>query len=260
MVMGNHEFNALCWATPAGPGSNGYLRPHSDENRARHGEFLALSPAVRQRHLAWFMSLPLWLDMGGLRVVHACWHEPSIAFVRSALRSDRFTSADQLAEASNEGSGLYEAVEVLVKGPEIDLARFGAGPFLDKDNHVRHSTRVRWWDDTAKTLADATVLPSHPRTPQGRPFVLPDRPVPASDLYLYQEAPPVVYGHYSHEGEPHKKEDWTARTACVDFSAVKGGTLVAYRWSGETDIDPANFHPHGPDVVASTPSNAAPDT
>ena len=26
----------------------------------------------------WFRTLPLWLDLGGLRVVHACWHQPSM--------------------------------------------------------------------------------------------------------------------------------------------------------------------------------------
>ena len=26
------------------------------------------------------------------------------------------------------------------------------------------------------------------------------------------------------------------KAACVDFSAVRGGPLVAYRWSGETEL------------------------
>ncbi|MGV0715875.1 hypothetical protein ABQE93_10755 [Mycolicibacterium sp. XJ662] len=31
--------------------------------------------------------------------------------------------------------------------------------------------------------------------------------------------------------------------ACVDFSAVKGGTLTAYRWSGEEQIRGENYVP-----------------
>ena len=31
------------------------------------------------------------------------------------------------------------------------------------------------------------------------------------------------------------------QTACVDYSAGAGGPLVAYRWSGETELDDANF-------------------
>jgi hypothetical protein len=30
-------------------------------------------------------------------------------------------------------------------------------------------------------------------------------------------------------------------TACLDFSAVKGGPLVAYRWEGETEVSPHKF-------------------
>ena len=37
-VLGNHEFNAIGWATPDGNG--GFLRPHSEKNRHQHKEFL----------------------------------------------------------------------------------------------------------------------------------------------------------------------------------------------------------------------------
>ena len=35
--------------------------------------------------------------------------------------------------------------------------------------------------------------------------------------------------------------DFTDRTACVDFSAIKTGSLVAYRWSGESEIDEEHY-------------------
>ena len=41
---------------------------------------------------------------------------------------------------------------------------------------------------------------------------------------------------------PH--EDWTDYTACVDFSAVNGGTMVAYRLSGKRRIQRMCYHPH----------------
>ena len=37
-VLGNHEFNAIGWATPNGDG--GFLRKHSDKNASQHAEFL----------------------------------------------------------------------------------------------------------------------------------------------------------------------------------------------------------------------------
>lgn len=37
-IMGNHEYNAICFHTPDGNG--GYLRPHTDKNRKQHRAFL----------------------------------------------------------------------------------------------------------------------------------------------------------------------------------------------------------------------------
>jgi hypothetical protein len=60
---------------------------------------------------------------------------------------------------------------------------------------------------------------------------------------------PVIYGHYwrrwAPPGQPHQPAegvDWTSDTACVDFSAVRNGPLVACRWStGDTKISPDNY-------------------
>ncbi len=38
-VMGNHEFNAIAYATQCHEGE-GYLRPHSDKNKKQHETFL----------------------------------------------------------------------------------------------------------------------------------------------------------------------------------------------------------------------------
>ena len=46
----------------------------------------------------------------------------------------------------------------------------------------------------------------------------------------------MFYGHHWRRGRPRRGVDFTERTACVDFSAVKAGTLVAYRWDGESEI------------------------
>jgi hypothetical protein len=249
IVMGNHEFNALCYATEH---DGAYLRPHTPKNDRQHEAFRALRKADRWRFLDWFMSFPLWIDLDGLRVVHACWHEESIEVARTALAGNRFNTIDQLVEASTNGTELFDAIEVLLKGPEIDLLRrFGLPSFRDKDGHLRQGARVKWWNSTAKNLRDATVLPPAATTEDDRPYHLPIDPVDPSDLYLYRDAIPVVYGHYWREGKPREKEDWTSHTACVDFSAVKGGTLIAYRWSGEAVINLRNYYPHGLDIVSS---------
>lgn len=147
---------------------------------------------------------------------------------------------------------------MVLKGPELDLdhEQYRAPAFRDKDGHVRTSARIRWWNSGAQKLADLAEIPRGAKGEDHHDYRgLPDRRLRVEDqAYAYSGAQLVFYGHYWREGVPHKLEDWTARTACVDFSAVKGGTLVAYRWDGEKEIDPGHFHPHGPDLVRSTPS------
>ena len=41
-------------------------------------------------------------------------------------------------------------------------------------------------------------------------------------------------------------------TACVDFSAVNGGAMTAYRWTGETRIQPGNYVSVGAPFLKST--------
>ena len=80
--------------------------------------------------------------------MHACWHQPSIDRIREIIGGSRFTSPDQLVQAarkSEQPDPLYRAVDAVLKGPELRLARYGAPPFMDKDAHVRKDARVRWW-------------------------------------------------------------------------------------------------------------------
>ena len=74
--MGNHEFNAIAYATEHPTNRGQFLRGHSGKNHAQHAAFLAqVTGTDREHYLSWFKTLPLWPDLGGLRVIHACWHE-----------------------------------------------------------------------------------------------------------------------------------------------------------------------------------------
>ena len=73
-ILGNHEVNAIAWATPD-PGTPGeYLRRHGrEDNRKQHAEFLAEveGTPLHAELISWFKTLPLWLDLGLIRVIHA---------------------------------------------------------------------------------------------------------------------------------------------------------------------------------------------
>lgn len=158
----------------------------------------------------------------------------------AVLGDDRISTDEQLVRAPTNGDPMYQAVETLLKGPEISLVEHRQPPYLDKDGHPRDSARLRWWNGTATTLADLAEISSTFTTQHGDPYPpLPD--IEVSQDYVYDEQIPVFYGHYWRQGEPQHLHDWTDYAASVDFSAVKGGALTAYRWSGETRIDPAHY-------------------
>lgn len=252
IVMGNHEFNALAYHHEHPAGSGKYLRPHddpdkpwADKNTKQHRAFLEqVTGEDRRRYLDWFATMPLWLDLGGLRVVHACWHEASIAEVQRRCGTNApFTDPNHLVVASDEQDRLYRAVENLLKGPEISLVGHGQPKYKDKDGVPRDSARIRWWNSAAATLRDIAEMSGRFTTTAGEPYPqLPELPLTdGAESFVYTGDVPVFYGHYWRQGSPERGQDFTDRTACVDFSAVKGGAMTAYRWSGESTIQPGNY-------------------
>lgn len=244
VIMGNHEFNAIAYATEDYRHPGHYLREHSAKNNKQHKWFLEEFTSKEQAVLIdWFKSLPLWLDLDeGIRVVHACWHESSKHLVEQSLVAGQLTD-DILVEAATTGTDLYNAVEVLLKGPELSLEQYGLPTFLDKGGDPRKRARIRWWNGDGRSLSDLAEIPPDATDEQGVNYPqFEDAPCTESDLaYAYRDTKPVFFGHYWRQWPPKKVFDWTDTTASVDFSAAKGGPLVAYRWDGESTLTDANY-------------------
>jgi len=239
IVLGNHEFNAVAWATddPDAPGTP--LRPHSPSKRDQHEAFLAEVKEHPPRHrevIDWFHTIPLWLDLDGVRIIHACWHPESMDAI-GPLLDDGHLTHDLVVAASRKGSAEHGAIEVLLKGPEVQLPH--PHHYLDKGGVKRTKARLRWWDPEARTYATAAQIPEGSLTEDGTPMPqLPDEPLAETDLPRYADKVPLVVGHYWFSGTPASLTPWVA---CVDYSVGNGGPLVAYRWSGETELLPDHF-------------------
>ena len=233
-VMGNHEFNAIAYYTPD-QDAGGYLRPHTKKNIDQHQAFLNAyedSPAEYKDTISWFKTLPLWLDLGDLKIIHACWDKHEIAEILKYQDGDHYLSEDLLRMSCRKGTWQYTAVETILKGKEIAL-KPGAS-FKDKDGNVRHNIRVRWWDRRVTTYKDAFMGPESARTH------IPDDEIESDHLVEYShEAPPVFLGHYWMEGEP---VPLAPNIACLDYSVVHPeGKLVAYRWDGEQTLESGKY-------------------
>jgi hypothetical protein len=228
-IMGNHEFNAIAWATPDPENPGEFLRPHGKSgNRQQHDVFLQEIGEESPLHaeiIAWFKTLLLWLDLGGLRVVHACWHQESMDPLQALMGPGTTVTGELMVLASGPGHWAYEAIEVVCKGPEIPLP--DGLSFQDKEGKVRHDVRVRWWLPDAMTFREAGIVPP------GNQKLIPDLPLPAEWKGHPYAGPQVLFGHYWFTGTP---KVISPQFACLDYSVAKGGPLVAYRWDGEGGV------------------------
>ena len=152
-IMGNHEFNAIAYVTddPYHPGEA--LRPNrgdSDKcqkNRAQHAEFLAQVGEGSDAHrdwVQWFRSLPPFLELEGIRVVHGCWDQASVDVLREYVwDAGRLLDDELLVEVANRKTPLKRARQLLLCGLEIPLAE---GQYIvDKSGHRHSDVRVANW-------------------------------------------------------------------------------------------------------------------
>jgi hypothetical protein len=244
VVLGNHEFNAIAFATPDGHGD--YLRTHKgkegEKNLDQHQKFLdqvTFGSPLHEELLSWFKSLPLWLETRTFRVVHACWHDDLIESLRRRGFEGGLTTDNLIRTANEKDSEEYRSIETILKGPELSLKGYPA--FKDKDKNIRHHARLRWWDCEAKTLAELAEIPGDALDENDDPYPgLPNVPVTDAHDFLYDPlAPPIFFGHYWRLGPP---ELAGTNTVCVDYSAAHPHeSLVAYRHDEGAALDVGRF-------------------
>lgn len=228
-LCGNHELDVLMYDTPDRRG--GWLRSHGEQETALHArtraEFAA-HPHEWKEWLRWFQSLPLFLEIAGLRAVHACWDSEQAAVIRGQWLDIRLLHA--IAERTSAES---VAACKLLKGPEGPLpgdilVPGGEGGLLTK-------MRVRWWEDGRGQTYRRACINRHgpgPDIPISREFDTLLGPPPGGGC-------PVFIGHYWMP--PGPPAPLTPTIACLDYSVAVGGPLVAYRWDGEQRLNPEKF-------------------
>ena len=243
-VMGNHEFNAIAFATRH---QGRYLRAHTPGHLRQHRETLAQLGGTEEdgapaAWLDWFRTLPPYLANDEVRVVHACWDPWAVRVMDEALARHGGVTDSFMIEAqppADRRGNLFTAVEWLLKGKEIPLPA-DLPPVPDKEGIVRHKMRVRWFALPRVATYPRMIFP--PRSTVG----LPDIPVPAADLAAVKlpehaypaDAPPVFFGHYWLTGV---REPQRPNVICLDHSVAKGGCLVACTWRRGEPVTAESF-------------------
>lgn len=234
-IMGNHEFNAICYAMedPSNPGE--CFRPNRADtvkcakNREQHGEFLRQvgeGSAAHKDWVSWFRTLPPFIDLSDLRVVHGCWGTEAVTILTAGGWGPGSVLTDELlADVNREGSTMMEARKLLTCGLELALPK---GRFiLDKSGHQHFEVRIANWRDWASQIHELALVPA------GQEAQLKGMAWPASLVISKIEGAPIFVGHHWFSGHPVIE---SPKLACLDWSVAKGGKLVAYRWDGESEL------------------------
>ena len=233
-VMGNHELNALAFHTPDPEAPGEFLRRRSAKNVKQHQQTLTqLLPDELSSYLEWFRSLPLWLDLDGLRVVHACWDDQVIATIAQARDDHGGVTSHFLQSAYCEVHPLFALVEIALKGKEGQLPQ--GKTFVDPEGAIRTEIRTRWYlppdGHTYRTYAlqsgeiDCDLPLDESVISKASPYPASGKPVFIGHYWLKAECPTLL----------------AANVACLDYSVAKGGFLCAYRWRGEQTLANENF-------------------
>ena len=236
-IMGNHEFSALGWATPAPPGSGRlfvreHIRRHAILLQETHRQFEAY-PAEWQAFLDWFQNLPLFIDAGTFRLVHACWDSALIDMLRVHFPEGRVDRAFVRAAGRPE-SFAAQAFNRLLRGLDMRLPE---GVVLtSREGFPRTFFRTKFWEEDPQTYGDIVFQPEPlPDHVAATPLTPPQK----RELLRYgPDEPPLFVGHYWRDGRPAPIRH---NLACLDYSAVLEGRLVAYRFDGEHRLQADKF-------------------
>ena len=237
IVMGNHEYNALGYCTLARPGSD---RRHVREHNERHNRLIqdtldqfAHYDDEWHDFLDWFYELPLFLETDHFRVVHACWDETLIRQFQQQHPSGCIDE-DFLHASMAPGSFAGRVMDRLLRGTAMKLP--DGMTMTGRDGFQRQFFRTKFWSADAQTYGDIVFQPDPlPEAIAQRTLTDHEK----AQLLSYGPGErPVFVGHYWLQGKPRPI---TPNVACLDYSAVKYGKLVAYRMDDESRLDPDKF-------------------
>ena len=234
-LMGNHEYNALGFHT-VNPNTGETCRPQSAKNIKRHKAFLdemAGDAQKAQDALDWFRTLPIAMKAGPAFIVHACWDHPLIEACENKLGAEMVMSEEFFYTSHDESALDYNIIDILLKGPEIDLEAYGAVCY-DHEGSKWAKARIAWWPTKSNKLSDmiASVVKSDD---------LPEIDIDRRSIVSSQIPDDKIcfFGHYWMKGSPKLL---APNIACVDYSiAHDEGILACYQWDGELELDPRKF-------------------
>jgi hypothetical protein len=231
-ILGNHEMYAVLYYLRDIEGK--YYKKRIPKYQLQINQTLAefvLYQEEFKSHLKWLRTLPVFLDFGAIRVVHACWDDKNIELLKSTITEPKLTKT-VLREIALNGTPFSTSFWESCKGVDFQLPKDML--IFDTEGHPHRSFRMKWWDvPLGKTFNDVSLesrfeLPAYTIP---REIIQERKPYPA-------DAPIVFFGHYCLK---QCCGIMAENLCCVDSCVTRTGKLAAYRWNGENKLDKAKF-------------------
>jgi len=235
--MGNHEYNIVTYLSEAPAGMRQpYLRPHTPRNNfivEQTLEQFANYPQEFNEMLEWFLTIPLFREYEHFRVVHACWDHDMIAEYKRRYGGNTITKS-MLQESVDTSTFLYQFLDRMLRGTSLKLP--GGRSMTAKDGMVRQFFRTKFWAGDPQRYNDVVFQPDP--LPEDLQHALLSEAEKDQLLFYGPDEKPLFIGHYWMSGLP---KPIVPNIACLDYSAVKYGRLVAYRMDTETQLQQGKF-------------------
>lgn len=228
-ILGNHEYSAILYYIKD---TNGvFLLHHIAGNRNQLQSTISAyknNKELLRDHLRWMRTLPFYLDLGPIRVVHAYWNDEEVDYLKLFLPEGRLKKKflREIHEGQHPSSGM---IYRMLKGLEYQCP---SDLFVRCSKGIsRRLFRMNWWESPEdKTFRQLSF---------GNKFLLPDYHVPqeiAPSFDPYPPEKPIVFmGHYCLSEGPYLVQQ---NICCVDSCVASTGQLTAYRWEGESVLNP----------------------
>lgn len=227
-ILGNHEINAIIYYLKLKKGYSQVIAPKK--------YFVSLYKTINEfvncpdeliSHLKWLCSLPVFLEIGRIRVVHACWSQEAVDFFKGKITGGKIKKKMFKELIKNQKGDFAKHISTLTKGVDFKIPK--NLKLINNKGVYSRSFRLRWWENPAGKTFEELSFDSKFTLPL---YTIPEQLLPTT--FVYQADAPVLFvGHYCRFNGPYIIKP---NICCVDSGVSQSKKIVAYRWSGEKTL------------------------
>lgn len=232
-ILGNHEISNLLFHL-----KNELKQPLLRELGKRYFSVSQTENEFRpykeewKEYRQWMRSLPLFLELDGLRVIHAYWSDRNVAILKKGLPDGRMPKQVLRDLVLQSQSPLSQAILQSTRG--IHLVLPSDLKIYDHRNRNHRFFRIKWWESPYGLSFHDFSFESKFHLPR---YTIPPEFYPDYEVYP-EDAPHVFFGHYCRGKGPHIIR---GNVCCVDACVTTRFKLAAYRWNGEKSLSEDNL-------------------